>query len=117
MGTRVSDAEIGGNARARRIFTSLREEPELGTSAVDTKRREQRLRAAEMQVASLKMKSSQQLKNCLAFPTPNAPVDDNGPTYTRTQLLERRRVERAAHEETGREHFLQTYGYGDSPRS
>ena len=42
LGSRLHDDEIGGNQRARRVLTSLREQPEL----VDTVKREQRLRVA-----------------------------------------------------------------------
>ena len=42
MGSRLHESEIGGNARARRVLASLRDDPEL----TDTVRRENRLRVA-----------------------------------------------------------------------
>ena len=102
MGTKLHDDEIGTNARARRILRSLREEPEFE----DTARREGRLRSAGMAVASLKMKSSHQLKECLALPARKHEPEADGPVYTRTMLLERRKIENAALEESGRHNFL-----------
>ena len=106
MGSQLHDDEIGGNARARRIMASLRNEPEL----VDTARREGRLRMAGMAVSSLKMKSSHQLQDCLRFPERTLPPELNGPVYTRTMLLQRRRNENAAMEESGRQNFLRMTG-------
>ena len=100
MGTRLHDDEIGGNAGARRLLTSLRNEPELE----DTARRAQRLRVAEMHVASLKMRSSHQLKDCLRFPQPGE-VDGSPRATTRTMLLQKRREERMADEERGSEAY------------
>lgn len=105
VGSSLQDDEIGGNARARRILTSLRDQPELN----DAVRREQRLRVAGMEVASLKMKSSHQLKECLRFPSNPAPQEYDGPVYTRTMLLARRRVEKEADEQRGHENFLRTF--------
>ena len=110
MGSKLQDAEIGGNARARRLMTSLREEPEF-----DNMRREARLRVADSMNRSLKMKSSQQLQRCLCAPPPDpstpSPRDGpDSPVYTRTMLLERRRIERAATEEAAEQRFLQEYG-------
>ena len=105
MGSRLHDDEIGGNARARRILTSLREAPEL----TDVARREQRLRVGGMEVASLKMKSSHQLKQCLVYPEAHVP-DKGGPCFTRTMLHEYRRTEKAVAEEKGHDHYLRSYG-------
>lgn len=105
-GSRLHDDEMGGNTRVRRIMKSLREEPELR----DTVKREGRLRAAEMATASLKMKSSHQLKECLALPQRAVPAEENGPVYTRTMLLERRKQENAAREESARQAHLRMTG-------
>ena len=108
VGSQLHDDEIGGNARARRLLTSLREEPDLVNTAV----REGRLRMAGVAVSSLKMKSSHQLKDCLSFPenTGTIPPKADGPAYTRTMLLERRKIERAAMEQKGRDDFLNSVG-------
>ena len=106
MGSQLHENEIGGNTRARRIMKSLRDEPEL----VDTTIREGRLRAAEMATASLKMKSSHQLQQCLALPSRSVQPEANGPVYTRTMLLERRKRENAALEESGRQAYMQMTG-------
>jgi len=105
VGSRLHEDEIGGNARVRRILTSLRDEPELN----DTVKREQRLRTGQLAVATLKMKSSQQLKQCLAFPEPHA-QPDGGPAYTRTMLLQQRRMENANANAAGRDHYLRETG-------
>ena len=105
MGSRLHDDEIGGNARARRILTSLREAPEL----TDVARREQRLRVGGMEVASLKMKSSHQLKQCLVYPEAHVP-EAGGPCYTRTMLLSHRRHEKASAESKGHEAYLRDTG-------
>ena len=68
------------------------------------------LRKAGMAVASLKMKSSHQLKECLALPARKLEPEVNGPVYTRTMLMERRKMENAALEESGRQNFLQQTG-------
>lgn len=111
VGSKLHDDEIGGNARARRIFTSLRESPELH----DTACRQQRLRQANMAVASLRMKSSHQLKSCLRFPEPRADAADHAaPVTTRTMLLQQRAREKAAAETAGRDAFLQSVGASSS---
>jgi hypothetical protein len=113
VGSKLQDCEIGGNAKARRVLSSLREDPVLGQAPADLLRREQRLRVGGMHVASLKMKSSQQLKDCLRFPEPYVPpANEPGPTYTRSMLLQRRREENAAANDAGRETFMRTYGLG-----
>jgi len=101
MGTSLNDDEIGGNMRARRVLTSLRDEPELN----DTKRREQRLRVGGMAVSTLKMKSSQQLKDCLKFPEAHVPTE-GAPVYTRTMLLQQRRDEKMKAESDGHDRFI-----------
>ena len=55
------------------------------------------------------MKSSQQLKQCLAFPEAHVP-EPGGPAYTRTMLLSNRRVESNRAEEAGRQQFLRETG-------
>ena len=105
MGTKLHDEEIGGNKRVRRIMTSLREAPELNDGTI----REQRLRVGGMAVASLKNKSSFQLKQCLKFPEAQAP--EGGPAFTRSMLLEQRKAERIREEDAGHHHYLRSLGY------
>ena len=76
----------------------------------DAVRREQRLCVAGMEVASLKMKSSHQLKECLAFPHNPSPQEYDGPVYTRTMLLARRRIEKEHEEARGHDNFMRTFG-------
>jgi len=112
MGSRLHDNEIGANARCRQLMTSLREDPQFE----DVTKLGTRLRLASTMARSLKMKSSQQLQGCLAFPEPRqvAPSGDEAPPpYTRTMLLQRRREERVQAEQKSQLDFLSTFG----PRS
>ena len=112
MGSALHDDEIGGNAKARRVLTSLREKPELSDDTV----REQRMRVGQMCVSTLKNKSSHQLKECMTFPEahvpePGAPVY----TYTRTMLLAQRRVEREQTEKDNHKRYMATTIFHPEP--
>jgi len=116
LGSALTSDEIGGNARARRILTSLREEPEL----TDTTRREQRLRVGGMTVRTLKQKSSHQLRQCLGeiptgIPEPPKHTEAGGgspPGFTRTMLLAQRRMERCIAEEESLGRFHRSVAVG-----
>ena len=112
LGSRLHDDEIGGNAKARRVLTSLREKPELSDDTV----REARMRVGQMCVSTLKNKSSHQLKECMRFPEayvpePGAPVY----TYTRTMLHANRRVEREQTEKDNHDRFMATTIFHPEP--
>lgn len=114
IGSRLQDQEIGANARARRLMTSLRDEPEVD----DVGKLNTRLRVAGTMAQSLKMRSSQQLKDCLVppVPQPRAPpsIPEEPPrAHTRTMMLERRREEKIAAEAQSERDYMATFG----PRS
>jgi hypothetical protein len=76
-----------------------------------------RLRLANRTNASLRMKSSEQLKGCLRFPEPTPPEPTHAagaparaPVYTRTMLIQRRRNEKVQEEVDSEQRFLGTYG-------
>ena len=96
-------------ARARRILTSLRDRPELN----DAVRREQRAaccrdggRVTQDEVVA----PAQGVPQVLSNP---APQEYDGPVYTRTMLLARRRVEKEADEQRGHENFCARFGSND----
>jgi hypothetical protein len=112
MGSKLNESEIGGNVRVRRLLTSLRDEPELR----DTALREGRMRQAALANAALKMKSSQQLKDALIGNTGAKPSAEASrasiPTggYTRSMMLEQRKVAKIEMEQTARESFVRATG-------
>ena len=79
-------------------FQALKTNPEVDNAEMINNR----LRLANRTNASLRMRSSEQLKGCLRFPEPTPAVPPaaagapsaRSPVYTRTMLLERRRQER-----------------------
>lgn len=103
MGTRLQDDEIGGNARARRLMSSLREAPAL----TDRYTLNRRMNNADVSIRSLKQRSSNQLKECLyggSLPPPPPPAD--GPVYSRSMLIERRKANTARDAAASSEAFL-----------
>ena len=135
-GSALRDSEIGGNRAVRRLMESLKTSPAVD----DNEALSNRLRMANRMTASLRMKSSEQLKGCLRFPEPAAagpqqeqqqPASARQPPLgapppmlpaadaaapavtTRSALLERRRAERTQQEVQGQQRFHAEYG----PRS
>ena len=79
------------------------------------------MRQAHLAVASLKMKSSQQFKDTMQFkdtapkpmagvPLPTHAAGAPAGGYTRTMLLEKRKQDKMAMEQTARDSFVQTTG-------
>ena len=111
MGTRLHDDEIGGNARARRLMSSLRGELDGGQGHLtDRYMLNRRMKHADVSIRSLKQRSSHQLKDCLfgsAVEQPRGTGD--GPVFTRTMLLDRRKADTARSAAAASEAFAATW--------